>query len=63
MPRVMKPKSCSCGRGGMTKGSKFIPGHDTKVYRAILQHIEENIMDLKAFVEAHTNSRVVVEHD
>ena len=47
----------------MTKGGKFIPGHDTKVYRAILQHIDGDIVDLKEFVEAHTNRAIVIDHD
>ncbi len=47
----------------MTKGGKFIPGHDTKVYRAILQHIDGDIIDLKAFVEAYSGKAVVVNHD
>ncbi len=63
MPRKLKPRACACGCGDMTKGGKFIPGHDTKVYRAILQHLDGDIMDLKEFVEAHTDRAVVVEHD
>ena len=44
----------------MTKGGKFIPGHDSKVYRAILQHIDGDVADLRAFVEAHTEKPIVV---
>lgn len=61
MPRKPDPKLCACGCGQMTKGGKFIPGHDTKVYRAILQHIGGDIMDLKDLVEAHSGDVVVLD--
>jgi hypothetical protein len=63
MPRKVVPKSCACGCGEMTKGGKFIPGHDAKVYRSILQHIDGDIIDLKEFVEAHTNRAILICHD
>ena len=63
MPRKLTPRACACGCQQMTKGGTFIPGHDTKVYRAILQHIDGDIIDLKELVEAQTNRPVVVEHD
>jgi hypothetical protein len=63
MPRKIIPKACGCGCKQMTKGGKFIPSHDTKVYRAILHHIDGDILDLKAFVEAHSGRAVVVDHD
>lgn len=63
MPRKKIPLSCGCGCGGLTKGGKFIPGHDTKVYRAILQHIDGDILTLKALVEGATGSKVIVNHD
>ncbi len=63
MPRKTVPKSCACGCGDMTKGGKFIPGHDTKVYSAILRHIDGDIVDLRGIVEAHTNSAVMIPHD
>jgi len=63
MPRKLTPKACGCGCGQMTKGGKFIPGHDARVYRAILQHIDGDVIALKEFVEAHTNRAVVVEQD
>ena len=63
MPRKKMPKSCACGCQRMTKGGKFIPGHDSKVYRAILQHIDGDVADLRAFVEAHTEKPIVVSLD
>lgn len=63
MPRNIIPKACACGCRKMTKGGKFVPGHDTKVYRAILQHIDGDILDLKQFVEVHSGSVIVVNHD
>jgi hypothetical protein len=63
MPRKIVPKPCACGCNEITKGGKFIPGHDTKVYRAILQHIGGDVMDLKRIVEQATDRPVVVNHN
>jgi hypothetical protein len=63
MPRKIVPKPCACGCGGITKGGKFIPGHDTRVYRAILQHIDGDVLDLKRIIEQTTDRTVVVEQD
>ncbi len=62
MPRKIIPKACGCGCGEMTRGGKFIPGHDSKLYRAILVHIKGDVLDLKAIVENATGSRVIVNH-
>jgi len=61
MPRKKHPQECGCGCQEMTKGGKFIPGHDAKLYRAILKHIDGDVLDLKAIVAAHTNRPVIVD--
>lgn len=34
-PRVAKePQECGCGCGGMTKGGRFLPGHDARFHAA-----------------------------
>ncbi len=30
-----QPKECLCGCGGMTKGGRFLPGHDAKYHSAL----------------------------
>lgn len=35
-PRKAKePRECTCGCGGMTKGGRFLPGHDAKYHSAL----------------------------
>ena len=63
MPRSTRPQRCACLCGGVTKGGKFIPGHDSKLLKAILAHIGGDIAKLREFVEAHTSSLVLTEFD
>lgn len=63
MPRKRIPQPCGCGCGEMTKGGKFVQGHDAKVYRAILQTIGGDVLDLKVLVERATGAQVVVNHN
>jgi hypothetical protein len=53
MPRKKTPKTCGCGCGEMTKGGKFIPGHDARLLHSILNQIggDKDILELKRFVE------------
>jgi hypothetical protein len=63
MPRKIVPKPCACGCGDMTKGGKFIPGHDSRTLSAILHHINGDLTDLRRLVEDVTGERVVVDKD
>lgn len=63
MPRIKISRACGCGCGQLTRGGVFSPGHDTKVYRAILQHIDGDILKLKALVEGVTGGKVIINHD
>lgn len=63
MPRKVVPKPCACGCGDMTKGGKFLPGHDSRTLSAILEHIDGDISDLRKMVEDVTGKPVVVYHD
>jgi hypothetical protein len=47
----------------MTGGGTFRPGHDSKVLSAILDHIDGDVLDLKALVEEHTNKVVTINHE
>lgn len=33
--KVKEPKECTCGCGGMTKGGRFLPGHDARYHSAL----------------------------
>lgn len=35
-PKASTPKECECGCGDMTRGGKFIPGHDSKMKSRLL---------------------------
>jgi hypothetical protein len=37
--KASTPKECECGCGGMTRGGKFIPGHDSKMKSRLLQEL------------------------
>ena len=63
MPRRAIPRPCACGCEEMTKGGKFIPGHDSRLYSAILQHIDGDVADLAEIVEFHTGSPIEAGHN
>jgi len=33
-----KVPECECGCGGMTKGGRFLPGHDAKLKKELIAH-------------------------
>jgi len=37
-----EPKPCTCGCGGMTKGGRFLPGHDARYHSALKKMLEQN---------------------
>jgi hypothetical protein len=41
-----KPQACHCGCGAMTRGGRFVPGHDAKLY-GIIKRIEAELITLK----------------
>jgi hypothetical protein len=59
MPRKVLPKLCSCGCNELTRGGEFIPGHDSKVYSAIISHVG-GISNLRKLVEASTGEPIIV---
>ena len=62
MPKKSKskpPQKCNCGCGHMTRGGKFLPGHDARLHGWALR-VERGIVQLKDIpdgerqaVEAH----------
>lgn len=53
MPRKPKlPAPCSCGCGGMTKGGKYLPGHDAKLVSAIIEAVG-SLEALRDLAEGH----------
>lgn len=41
-PKAVKSQECWCGCEGLTKGGKFLPGHDAKAKSALTEAIEAN---------------------
>lgn len=56
------PKPCFCGCGQITKGGKFIPGHDAKLVSALIESAG-GIESMRAIIEGHVGHRVVPEID
>ena len=59
MPRKKIPKPCSCGCGEMTKGGRFIPGHDAKLLSAIIQSVG-GLENLRHIVEKHNGKNITL---
>ena len=60
MPRKLRPKLCSCGCGRFTRGGHFLPGHDARVYSAIIERVGD-IRNLREVVEQYTGKKIEVE--
>ena len=50
MPRKIRPRPCGCGCEATTKGGEFLPGHDSKLYAAIIEEVG-GVMELRRIVE------------
>lgn len=48
----LRPRSCFCGCGQMTKGGRFTPSHDSHPMSAMLAEVG-GIVGLRPIVEAH----------
>lgn len=59
MPRApRKPKAgkpCECGCAEMTRGGRFIPGHDARLY-AWARRVEKGVVKLAEVPEPHTEA-------
>ena len=44
------PQRCSCGCGGLTKGGRFVPGHDAKLL-AMRVRVERGICTLQQIAD------------
>lgn len=62
MPRRVDPKVCGCGCNGMTKGGEFIPGHDSKLMRAILLEVG-GVLALRKFIEQRLGKTITANLD
>jgi hypothetical protein len=48
--RKQGEKPCGCGCGGMTRGGDSQPGHDSKLYAAIIKEVG-GLLQLRGLVE------------
>lgn len=59
MARQLKArlKLCDCGCGGYPRGADFMPGHDLRIYSAIISHVG-SLKNLREVVELYTGKPV-----
>jgi len=64
MARKYKPKLklCDCGCGRYPRGADYMPGHDVRIYSAIVGHVG-SLRNLREVVERYTGKRVNINHD
>jgi len=46
----------------MTKGGEFLPGHDSKLYSAIVDEVG-GLIEIRKIVEKHLGRKIEVPHD
>jgi hypothetical protein len=57
-----KLKLCDCGCGSYPRGADFMPGHDVRIYSAIVGHVG-NLRNLREIVERYTGKPVMMNYD
>jgi hypothetical protein len=50
--------ACACGCGKLTKGGKFLPGHDQKL-RAAIEEAAGGVEELREIVEKATGKSII----
>lgn len=48
-----KLKLCDCGCGGYPRGADYMPGHDVRIYSALVGHVG-SLRNLREVVERYT---------
>jgi hypothetical protein len=59
MPRRVVGRECQCGCEGVTRGGEFLPGHDQRLYAAIVKEVG-GVVELRRIVEKALNVRINV---
>jgi len=64
MVSVHKPKLklCDCGCGKYPRGEDFMPGHDVRIYSAIVGHVG-SLRNLREVVERYTGKQVEMKYE
>lgn len=57
-----KLKLCDCGCGGYPRGADYMPGHDVRVYSALVCHVG-SLRNLQEVVERYTGKLVNMKYD
>lgn len=57
-----KLKLCDCGCGGYPRGADFMPGHDARIYSAIVGHVG-SLKNLREVVERYTGKPVNMNYE
>ncbi len=61
MPRRIVERECNCDCGGMTRGGEFLPGHDSKLYAAIVNEVG-GLVEIRHIVEKAIGKKIKVQH-
>lgn len=56
--KAKAPKECACGCGELTKGGRFVPGHDARLYAWMLR-VERGVIKIEDI--QHPGVRAAVE--
>ena len=59
---IPKLKLCDCGCGGYPRGADFMPGHEIRIYSAIVGHVG-SLRNLREIVELYTGKSVDMRYD
>ncbi len=64
MARKFRPKLklCDCGCGGYPRGADCMPGHDVRIYSALVGHVG-SLRNLREVVERYTGKLIEMKHD
>ncbi len=59
---IAKLKLCDCGCGKYPRGADYMPGHDARIYSALVGHAG-GLRNLREIVELYTGKRINMNHD
>ncbi len=57
-----KLKLCECGCGRYPRGVDFMPGHDVRIYSAIIGHVG-SLKNLREVVEHYTGKPIKMNYE
>jgi len=64
MARKYRPKLklCDCCCGGYPRGADYMPGHEVRIYSALIDHVG-SLRNLREVIELYTGKPVNMNYD